>query len=70
MIFSKPSFLWKKGWPMSYRIRTAFPYFDNSVAVPDMLKKPYFDFDSHTPPPPPKRKIEPNPIIIRLFCFA
>ncbi len=50
----------------------ALPYFDNSVAVPDMLKKPYFDFNTVDPPPPKKikRKIEPNPIIIRRFCFA
>ncbi len=52
---------------------SALPYFDNSVAVPDMLKKPYFDFESHTPlthPPTPKKKIEPNRIIITLFYFA
>ncbi len=47
----------------------ALPYFDNRVAVPDMLKKPYFDFDSRTPPLPQKENWT-NPIIIRLFWFA
>ncbi len=35
----------------------ALPYFDHSVAVPDMVKKPYFDFDSRTHPPPKKGKL-------------
>ncbi len=34
----------------------ALPYFDNSVAVPDVLKKAYFDFDSRTPSSPPQKK--------------
>ncbi len=32
---------------------SALPYFDNSVAIPDMLKMLYFDFNSH---PPPQKK--------------
>ncbi len=51
----------------------ALPYFDNSAAVPDTPKKPYFDSDSRTffcfCPPPMRMNIEWNYWIIRRFPF-
>ncbi len=72
-VYSVPSWetaiVWNQPNRMFGNTASELPYFDSSVAVPDLPKKPVFYFDSRTSPSP-QEKENWTEWIIRLLYFA